>query len=118
MLQRFHLSNKSSITVVLNSKAIIIDIKSDIIELKFEKEEVIGKNWFDIFIEPSDRDKVMEVFNALINGETKKWHTHSNDIKSQDGKHLFLDFENETYTENGETYILSKGVLHYDNKPI
>jgi len=118
MIKRFFTSKKSSITVILNRDAIIVDIMSDIIELKFAKADVIGKNWFDTFIAPADRDKVMEVFTGLLNGAHKKWHTHRNDIKSQDGKHLLLDFENNIFIENGETYILSKGVLHYDNSAI
>jgi hypothetical protein len=118
MIKRFFTSKKSSITVILNRDAIIVDIISDIIELKFEKIDVLGKNWFDIFIAPADRAKVMEVFTGLLNGEHEKWHTHRHDIKSQDGKHLFLDFENDIFIENGETYILSKGVLHYDNRAI
>lgn len=113
MLRSYLCPQKESLNVVLDSNATIIDIESNIRELIIDKREVVGKNWFDAFIETTDRDKVMKVFSGLLNGETDKWKTHHNDIKCENGKHLFLDFENEVVVENEKKRVISKGVLHY-----
>ena len=104
---------KQSLNVLLDSNAIIIEIESNISELIIDKREVVGKNWFDTFIATIDRDKVMEVFNGLLNGETEKYKAHHNDIKCKNGKHLFLDFLSEVVVENEAKKVILKGVLHY-----
>ena len=37
--------------------------------LEFDEEEIVGKNWFDIFIPENERDYERDDFKKLISGE-------------------------------------------------
>ena len=48
--------------VILNEKGEIVDFYNTIDGIGWDEKEVIGKNWFDIFIDPVDKEKIFKVF--------------------------------------------------------
>jgi PAS domain-containing protein len=110
------------ISVTLDKKWDILDFDSTIEGLEYDKSEVIGKNWFDMFIEPDDQNKVLQLFqnnfycNDLLN---KNLWQHITDIKTKDGHHKLIDFENTILIyDNGKKVLYSKGVEYFTNKRI
>src|SRR5664279_371392 len=59
----------------------------------FAKEEVLGRNWFDLFIPFNEREKIRKVFASLINGEMDIFH-YENSIATRDGKKLLISWSN------------------------
>jgi len=69
--------NDIKMTIQLNEKAEIIT--------GYKEVEVIGKNWFDIFIKNEDHLEIMKVFKDLINGHIYEWeHTNIINCKNED----------------------------------
>lgn len=107
-------------SVVLDKNAIIMEFYSTIEGIKYDKSEVIGKNWFDIFIEPDEQSIVLKLFrdnfysDDLLNENLWK---HITDIKTNDGHHKLIDFENTILVyDNGKKALFSKGVEHFKNQ--
>ena len=83
--------------------------------LKVAIADVIGKNWFDAFIDNVDNEKVFKVFKDLLNNQTDKWKTYKNDIRFTTGQHKFINFTNKIMIRDGEKFISSFGVEYMDN---
>ena len=108
---------KNIIKVILDENAIILDFECTFSSLEcYTKEEVVGKNWFEIFIEPNDNNDVKKVFLEAFTNKTTSWKTHSNDVLCKDGTHKLIDFEN-SITPYGDTkVIISLGREHFRNE--
>ncbi len=104
--------------VILNEKGEIIEFYNTIAGIGWEAKEVIGKNWFDIFIDPADREKILKVFYEIVKGNEKKYNTYRNDILCKNGSHKFIDFYNRLIEKDGEKYTFSVGMEHIDTNPI
>ncbi|WP_281950292.1 PAS domain S-box protein [Nitrosophilus kaiyonis] len=102
------------IKVVLDENGNIVDFFSNLDNTKYKKEEVIGKNWFDIFIDPINKEKIFKVFKEIISGNEKDYETYNNDIKCKDGTHKFIDFYNKLIIKDGKKYTFSVGMEHKD----
>lgn len=99
--------------VVLDKDAIIVRFACTLVDTNINPEDMIGKNWFDEFIESSDTEEVMKVFNGLFDNKLKEWKSYKNDIKINN-KHRLMDFEN-TIMVKGNTKLLSfVGTEHID----
>ena len=105
------------LVVILNEKGEIVDYYSTINTIGYEPKEVIGKNWFNIFIDPVDKEKVYTVFQEIIKGNDRNYETYKNDITCKDGRHIFIDFYNKLVTKNGKKYTFSVGLEHLDYNP-
>lgn len=55
------MENKRFIRAVLDKNAIIQEFQCTLNSDCYDSKDVVGKNWFDIFIGPSDHEKVMNV---------------------------------------------------------
>jgi len=104
---------KEYIEVTLNSSATIVEFKNTFSNLGYTEEEVIGKNWFHLFIDDNNIIEVLEVFNSLFLKDSKNWNTYKNDIKCKNGSHKSIDFSNKIVDINGEKFMKFKGVEHY-----
>lgn len=105
------------IKVVLDKDATIVDFECTLREAKIkDMGTVIGKNWFETFIEDSDKENVLKVFTELFNNEPNKWHTYENDIKCMDGRYRLIDFENEIIIKDNIKLLHCFGIEHMDNK--
>ncbi len=107
-------TNPHYLQVILDKNATIIKFKCTLRNSDIKPEDVLGKNWFDLFIEDIDKEKVMKVFNGLLSNKTKKWKSFENDIVIKN-QHKFIDFDNELSIKDGELLLFSTGVEHMDN---
>ena len=101
--------------VLISKEAIIIKLECTLRDVKYDPSNVIGINWFDVFIEDGDKETVSKVFNDLFNDKTEEWKTFENDIRCMDGSHKLMDFTNEIVTVDGIKYLSSFGIEHLDN---
>jgi len=101
---------KEYIEVTLDSFATIIEFKNTFSDLGYTEEEVIGENWFDLFIEGDDFVKIFEVFSGLFLLNNEKWETYGNDITFKSDIHKSIDFSNEIIKVNGEKLLRFRGV--------
>jgi len=109
-------NNPHYLKVILDRDATIVEFECTLRDIKSDFSDVIGKNWFDTFIESSDKETVLKVFTDLLNNNNiEQLNTYENDIKCADGHHKLIDFHNETITKNSEKFISSFGVEHIDN---
>jgi PAS domain S-box-containing protein len=78
--------------------------------LGYEKDELLGKNWFETCLSLSDKPKLEDVFDSLISGK-KDYLNYTNDVKCKDGTHKYIDFTNRAISEDdGLLVIESDGV--------
>lgn len=54
-------------------------------KLGYDKEELIGKNWFDMVIPKEEREKMKVIFDNIISGETALTGYFENKILKKDG---------------------------------
>ena len=101
----------SYIRVVLDKNATIIDFESKLAqdEANYKKDEVLGKNWFDTFVDAVNLEEIKDVFYKAFRDDDHNWESHSNDIKCKNGEHKLIDFENHMEEINGEKVIVSFG---------
>ncbi len=107
------MENKQFIKAVLDENAIIQDFECTLNIDCYDRKDVIGKNWFDVFIDSSDYEHVMVVFKSLFEKDEKKWETYANDIKCKDAKHILIDFKNIIEIKDGQKHIVTVGTEHY-----
>lgn len=68
----------------------------------WKKEEVFGRNWFDLFIPHEKRDDINAVFASVINGEKYHLH-HENTIVARYEKEYLISWNNTVLHDlNGE----------------
>ncbi|XGI84191.1 PAS domain S-box protein [Halorutilales archaeon Cl-col2-1] len=76
-----------------------------------DKEEVIGKNWFENFIPERERDRLEEVFSQAMAGEIEYEEEFESPILTKDGEERVISWRNTVITdEEGEIVsVLSSG---------
>ena len=97
---------------ILNSEAEIVDFECHLSEVKYTHEEVVGKNWFDVFIDEADKQHVMKIYQDLFDGKEKEWETFQNDIVCKNNQHKTIDFHNQIFERGGVKYLNSVGIEH------
>lgn len=72
--------------VVLDTNAIILEFDglAPIIS-GYSASEVIGRNWFEVFIPQSNTEEMLTVFHNFLKGNLSYWE-YENVITSKDGK--------------------------------
>lgn len=59
----------------------------------YKKENVIGRNWFDLFIPKRDKESIPKVFNELLNNMPKVFN-QENSIVTKNGEELIISWNN------------------------
>ncbi len=103
--------------VVLDENGTIVDFQCDMEGIDYEPQQVIGKNWFDLFIDPADKERIFTVFKEILEGKDREYETYKNDILAKNGSHKLIDFYNKLLTHNGKRYTFSVGLEHYTYEP-
>ena len=86
-------TNKAFI-VSLDNEANIIDINDVALQMSgYSKDELIGKNYFDIFIDDADKKVIKEIFFNVLSGSNNYWK-YQNNILIKDGSKKFLYWSN------------------------
>jgi PAS domain S-box-containing protein len=63
------------------------------------EDEVIGKNWFDHFLPPQDRERVRSVFLRLMAGEMEPIEYFENSILTKNGEERIIAWHNTVLTD-------------------
>ncbi len=79
--------------------------------LGYEKEDIIGKDWFKNFVPENIRDQVSGAFNGLISGKIADTEYFENPILTSDGEERLISWHNTVIKdEDGNiTSTLSSG---------
>ncbi len=102
------LETAHSFIVVLNTEANIILFNKYAENLTgYKKEEVLGKNWLEIFIEKNEQEKIKKVFYKTIS-KTQNYYTNENSIICKNGHKRYVSWAN-TILHSGDGKI--NGVL-------
>lgn len=107
------MENKEYIRAVLDENAIILEFESTLGVNCYKSEDVVGKNWFEVFIDSRDYENVMSVFKSLFFEDEKKWNTYANDITCKNSKHVLIDFKNSIDIIDGKKRLSFIGTEHY-----
>jgi len=84
-----------SLIVSLDSNGTIIYINKKSCELlRYEKQELIGKNWFDACIPKEKRKEVQAIFNELMKGELKYTEFFENPVVTKKGEEKLISWHN------------------------
>ncbi len=101
------INDSPTIIVTLDEKKTILTFNEYASKITgYKKEEVIGKNWFDIFIENEIKDEILGFYEL-----TKKLHKSEkiNAIVCKDGSKKIIEWKNSVIDEE-QTIILAIGV--------
>lgn len=70
--------------------------------LGYAKEEIVGKNWFDNFLEKQDIGKIKTVFNDMMDGKAELVRYHENYIITKSGEKKLIAWNNTVlFDDNG-----------------
>ncbi len=88
------------IGALINANAQITFVNDYLLRLTgWKREELIGKNWFEVFI-PSDAKVRRDLFSSFEKGNVPVYY--QNEILTRDGKHRLIDWSNTLLQdENG-----------------
>jgi PAS domain S-box-containing protein len=82
------LVNLPQIGVSMDPRARIVFANQYFLRLTgWEEQEVLGRNWFDLFIPEAVRDTVRQVFDTVMHaGDTLGFYTYENEIVTRSGE--------------------------------
>ena len=82
------------VAILLDHKANITFCNDYLLNLTgWKKEELLGRNWVDLFIPLEERDIMKTIFSLLIRGDKEVLH-HENSIITRDGRKLLISWNN------------------------
>jgi len=62
--------------------------------LGYDEEEIVGNNWFDLFIPENDRERIKDVFKKLMAGDIEPTKYYENEIITRDGERRTIAWHN------------------------
>ncbi len=98
--------------VVLNKDGNIDYINSwTLKKTGYSFQEIIGKNWFEVFIPEDIRNDVFNVFKLIMDKKIELAQTYENEILTKDGKFITVLWENRLLVKDNESFgTISVGV--------
>jgi len=105
---------KHFIKLLLDENGTIIEFECSLREMKYNETEVLGKNWFNTFIDEGDREAALKVFHSLLNDKNENTKVFTSDIQCKEKNHKLINFENKLIIKDGKKYVLVYGVEHMD----
>ncbi|MBN2828992.1 MAG: PAS domain S-box protein [Candidatus Cloacimonetes bacterium] len=107
-----YLNLAGSIILSLDTNANITLInKKGLSILEYSREELIGKNWFDVCLPLSVRDRVKKVFASIVSGALESLDYYENEVVTKSGR-IRLIFWYNTILRNSDNeieFVLSSG---------
>ena len=105
--QRFSelLKNTTLFSTIIGVDSSIIFCNHSLLSVSgYRLEELIGKNFFEIFIEKNSREKMLDIFNSVLGG--KEGHlNYENSILLRDGTSLLVSWNNTLFRDNNGVVI-------------
>jgi PAS domain S-box-containing protein len=79
--------------------------------LGYEQEEIVGKNWFDVFLPATIRQEVRAVFRKLMAGEIQPVEYYENPVLTKPGEQRLIAWHNTLLTDEAGNILgtLSSG---------
>ena len=77
----------------MDSGAVIVEFNDKTGMTGYTDEDIVGKNWFEVFIPDSDLVEILEVFSGLFYGDNPSWH-YENELVCKDGVKKMFQFSN------------------------
>ena len=74
--------------------------------LGYEEEEIVGKNWFDVFVPERSRNEIRAVFSELINGELGPAEYYENPVVTRSGEERLIAWHN-SLLKDGEGWVIA-----------
>ncbi len=68
--------------------------------LGYPPDEVVGKNWFDNFIDRTDKVDLLSVFSKVLNNESDTAKFSENNIITSRGEHRIIEWHNTRVTND------------------
>ncbi|MFO7899693.1 MAG: PAS domain S-box protein [Planctomycetota bacterium] len=68
--------------------------------LGYERDEILGRNWFDTFLPPRLRDHVRAVFDRLMAGDVESPESYENPVVTKEGGERIVAWRNTTLTDD------------------
>lgn len=105
--------NEDKFCVTLDVNANIIDFGGKASSISgFSASDVLGKNWFEVFIPEKDLDGILTVFKGFLNGDLSFWE-HKNEITCKDGSKCLIQWKNTLRRDpdNNPIAVYSEGSL-------
>ncbi|MGF1584398.1 MAG: PAS domain S-box protein [Bacteroidales bacterium] len=88
------MANVNLLSVMLDAKGNIIFCNNCLLELtNYSAGEIMGKNWFDLFIPPDIKTEVRNIFGKIIKVESSSTYYES-EILTKSGKRLIISWNN------------------------
>lgn len=103
-----------NMNVILDEEGTIVDFHCDLIDVEYTESELLGKNWFEIFIDVADKEKAKTIFLRLLLAQEGEWATCENDISCKNSDHKFMIFHNQLLYIDGKKYIKCVGIEYHD----
>lgn len=95
-----YINQAASILVALDKEGNITFINERICQITgYLLEELIGKNWFDLFIPDDEQEEVENTFKQVIAGDVKPLSYYENHIISKSGKKHLIAWRNTFLTD-------------------
>ncbi len=108
---------KDNILYMADLLIVMLDREANIIEFNkfaqkltgYAKEEVLYKNWFDIFIDTENKEEIKKVFKDVIREKNFHWG-HENEIICKDGSKKMISWHNSVFSEGNEKVVIAMGM--------
>ncbi|MGM0771792.1 MAG: PAS domain-containing sensor histidine kinase [Halobacteriota archaeon] len=80
--------------------------------LGYHETEILGKNWFDMFISEDISEDLKDVFKEIMSGDIEHFEYHDNPVITRSGKERIISWHNSLlYDSNGNiTGLLASGI--------
>ncbi|MBW2107251.1 MAG: PAS domain S-box protein [Deltaproteobacteria bacterium] len=83
--------DKEQNVVMINKKGCAI--------LGYEEHEIVGKNWFENFVQPESVGELRRVFEQVISGSIEEVEYHENPVLTKDGEERIIAWHNSVITD-------------------
>lgn len=101
-----YLDTVESIMVALDTNACITLVNRKGCDLLgYEEQELLGKNWFEIFLPPEDREGVEQVFQKLMLGNIQPVEYYENPITTRNREERVIAWHNSILRDDKDKII-------------
>ncbi|MHC5060517.1 MAG: PAS domain S-box protein [Planctomycetota bacterium] len=109
------LANVQLCTVMLEKDGTIIYVNDFLLKITgYEREEIIGRNWFDIFIVPEDREQIRNVHDNVLADNLEIVGHYENYILTKSGQKRLISWSNTLFRYSAEGDIVGTTSLGED----
>lgn len=109
------LSNVQLATVMLDKEGSITYVNNHLLEMTgYSREEIIGGNWFNIFIPAELREEMKSVHKRVISGKLDIAGHYENEILTKSGQRRIVAWSNTLFKYSAERNIIGSSLFGED----